>query len=210
MLYLLYSADLKVAPNTIIATYADDTATLTAHKVHVEASQRLHKSLFHIQIWLKKWRIRVNEAKSIQVTFTTRRKTYPSVILNGVSIPQAESARYLGLNLDRRLNWRRQISTKRKQLGIQLWVTADNSNIEIIQRFQNKYLRIIVNAPWYVTNNTLHHDLNVPYVRDEIRKFSQRYADRWEEHPNILAIDFMSEAEILRRLKRKQPQDLYI
>jgi len=31
--------------------------------------------------------------------------------------------------------------------GIQLWGTAANSNMEIIQRFQNKYLKIIVNAP---------------------------------------------------------------
>jgi len=55
--------------------------------------------------------------------------------------------------------------------------------MEMIQRFQNKYLKI-VNASWYVTNDTLHHDLNVSYVRDEIKKFSQRYADRLEEHPN--------------------------
>jgi len=101
VLYLLYTADLPVAPDTITATYADDTAILTAHKDLVEASQRLQKSLFHIQIWLKKWRIRVNDAKSVQVTFTTRRKTCPPrVILNGMSIPQAESAKYLGLHLD--------------------------------------------------------------------------------------------------------------
>jgi len=68
--------------------------------------------------------------------------------------------------------------------GVQLWGTASNANIEISQRSQNKYLRIIVNAPWYVTNDILHHDLNVPYVRDEIKKFSQRYADRLEKHPN--------------------------
>jgi len=53
VLYLLYTADFPVAPDTITATYADDTAILTAHKNHVEASQRLQKSLFHIQIWLK-------------------------------------------------------------------------------------------------------------------------------------------------------------
>jgi len=39
--------------------------------------------------------------------------------------------------------------------GIQLWGTVANLNIEIIQRFQNKYLRIIVNAAWYITNDTL-------------------------------------------------------
>jgi len=82
--------------------------------------------------------------------------------------------------------------------------------MEIIQRLQNKYLRIIVNASRYVTNNTLHHDLNVLYVRDEIKKLSQRYADRLEEHANTLAIDLMSDAETPRRLKRKLPQYLYI
>jgi len=41
-----------------------------------------------------------------------------------------------------------------RSYGIQLWDTAANSNIEIIQRFQNKYLGIIVDAPWYVTNDT--------------------------------------------------------
>jgi len=57
--------------------------------------------------------------------------------------------------------------------------------MEMIQRFQNEYL----NAPWYVTNDTLHHDLNVPYVRDEIEKLGQRYVDRLEKHLNTLAID---------------------
>jgi len=165
-----------------------------------------------------------------------------------VRIPQAENARYLRLYLDRRLNWRRHIFTKRKQLGIQLrkmywmlgsmsqlsienklllyeailkpiwtygiqlWGTAANSNIEIIeiQRCQNKYLRFIVNAPWYATNDILYHDLNVPYVRDEIKKLSQRYSDRLKEYPNTLAIDFMSDAETLRRWKRKLLLKLYI
>jgi len=43
----------------------------------------------------------------------------------------------------------------------------------------------------------------MPYVRDEIKKLGQRYADRLEEHPNTLAIDLMSDAETPRRLKRK-------
>jgi len=46
--------------------------------------------------------------------------------------------------------------------------------MEILQTFEN--LTIIANAPWYVTNDTLHHDLNVPYVKDEIQRLGQRYA----------------------------------
>jgi len=36
--------------------------------------------------------------------------------------------------------------------GIPLWGIASNSNIEILQRFQNKVLRSIANAAWYVPN----------------------------------------------------------
>ena len=32
--------------------------------------------------------------------------------------------------------------------GIQLWETANNSNIEILQRFQSKTLRSLIDAPW--------------------------------------------------------------
>jgi len=75
---------------------------------------------------------------------------------------------------------------------------ASNLNMEMLQRFQNGYLGIIVNAPWYVSNDTLHHDLNVPYVSDEIKRLGQRYADKMEERPNIV----VKEVETTRRLKR--------
>jgi hypothetical protein len=32
--------------------------------------------------------------------------------------------------------------------GIQLWGTTSSSNIEILERFQSKVLRLIVDAPW--------------------------------------------------------------
>jgi len=36
--------------------------------------------------------------------------------------------------------------------GIQLWGTASNSNLDILERFQSKVLCIITDAPWYVPN----------------------------------------------------------
>ena len=72
--------------------------------------------------------------------------------------------------------------------GIQLWGTTSNSNIEIIQRFQSKTLRMMTNAPWFVTNNTLHNDLKMTYVLTDIRKFSNQYLQRLSDHVNPLAI----------------------
>lgn len=53
--------------------------------------------------------------------------------------------------------------------GIQMWGTASKSNIEIIQRFQSKILRNMANAPWFVTNESLHKDLGISTVEEEIR-----------------------------------------
>jgi len=73
-------------------------------------------------------------------------------------------------------------------------------------KISKQILRIIVNVSWYV-NDTLHHDPNVPYVIDEIKRLSQRYDDRMKEHPNILATNLMKKVKTTRRLKRKLPQD---
>jgi hypothetical protein len=48
--------------------------------------------------------------------------------------------------------------------GIVLWGWSSKSNITIMQRYQSKILRTITNAPWYVTNQTLHTDLQIPFV----------------------------------------------
>jgi len=58
-----------------------------------------------------------------------------------------------------------------------------------------------------LTNDILHHALNV-YVRNEIKRLSQRYADRMEEYRNIFAINLINKVKTTRRLKRKLSQDL--
>jgi hypothetical protein len=83
--------------------------------------------------WIKKWRIKANEFKSVHVTFTTRRETCPPVHINSVHLPQQEDVEYLGLHLDRRLNRRKHITTKRKQLGMTLtkmhWLLGRKSKL---------------------------------------------------------------------------------
>jgi hypothetical protein len=48
--------------------------------------------------------------------------------------------------------------------GTHLWGCAKPSHTKIIQRLQSKILRSITNAPWYVSNFTLHNDLHIPLV----------------------------------------------
>jgi hypothetical protein len=46
--------------------------------------------------------------------------------------------------------------------GIQVWGIVSTSNIEILERFQSKALRMIVYAPWYVPNTVIPRDLQIP------------------------------------------------
>jgi hypothetical protein len=58
--------------------------------------------------------------------------------------------------------------------GIQLWGSASISNIEIMERFQGKVLRMITDAPWYVPNSVLRQDLTITPVKEEIHRFRAR------------------------------------
>jgi hypothetical protein len=118
LLYLLYTADLSTSPDSFTATFADDTAVVDTESHHAITSQKLQTTLLAIQSWLKNWRIKANEIKSVHVTFTTRRETCPSVHIKDMQIPQENHVKYLGLHLERRLTWRTPLFAKRKQLGI--------------------------------------------------------------------------------------------
>jgi hypothetical protein len=57
--------------------------------------------------------------------------------------------------------------------GVELWGSASNSNIEILESFQSKVLRIITDAPWYVLNSVIKLGLKkVLSVRQEVRNYS--------------------------------------
>ena len=92
--------------------------------------------------------------------------------------------------------------------GIQLWGTASNSNLEILECFQSKVLRIITDAPWFIPNTVIKHDLQLPTIKQEARKYSVNYRKRLDVHPNSLSNALFHDQLGNRRLKRLYPGDL--
>jgi hypothetical protein len=84
--------------------------------------------------------------------------------------------------------------------GIQLWGTTANSNTDVLERFQSKVLRLTVDAPWYVSNSVIRKDLQIPTVKEEISRFSSRYAARLRAHTNEL-IATLTEPPTNKRLR---------
>jgi hypothetical protein len=68
--------------------------------------------------------------------------------------------------------------------GIELWGCASKSNISIIQRRQSKILRKRTNEPWYVNNQTIHTDLNIPYINYVIKEKSTIHHNKLARHSN--------------------------
>ena len=84
--------------------------------------------------------MKVNETNSVQVTFTLRKNTCPPVQLNNKQLTQPDEVKYLGIQLDRKLIWPKHISTKRKQLDLELrklyWIIGRKSYLSL----ENKLL----------------------------------------------------------------------
>jgi uncharacterized protein YeeX (DUF496 family) len=97
------------------------------------------------------------------------------------------------------------------KLYVQFGVMISSSGAaSVIQRYQNKVLKCIVNAPWYVRNIDLHRDLGIETVTDIIAKFATSHEKRLQDHINIEASRLLNVNYITRRLKRKKPFELVI
>lgn len=87
--------------------------------------------------------------------------------------------------------------------GIQLWGTASNGNIDILERFQNKTLRMMFNIPRHISNKYMYQDLKINTVKQEIMAFGTKYQSRLAQHSNELASKLEGEGSLqFRRLKR--------
>jgi hypothetical protein len=50
---------------------------------------------------------------------------------------------------------------------------------------------MIVDAPRYVPNTVIRRDLQIPTVKEEIRRYSSQHSARLSAHPNVLIVNLM-------------------
>jgi hypothetical protein len=94
-----------------------------------------------------------------------------------------------------------------------LWGSTKWTNLDRIQSLQSKILRKIVDAPFYVTNLSIHNDLKVPFVHDLVRSRYKKFHQSTIHHPNPLVLSLSSNTLPLnptRRLNRCWPRDLLV
>ena len=122
ILFLLYIASLYKAlekhGNLTIIGFADDTNLLVASRDVQENCRRLESAFKVCERWAKTRGMEFAPQKSKLMHFT-RKHTGPSkaVRLAGCTINPVESARFLGVWLDRKLQWGRHLKEVKKKLA---------------------------------------------------------------------------------------------
>jgi hypothetical protein len=123
VMFSIYTADLPSSQSECCdkSVYADDLGTWATHPSVRYANDQLNRYLEKVSIWCKQWRMTLNPAKCKAVLFTHKRDP-PGirVLLNGVELPVADEARFLGLVLDKRLNMQAHVRDVQERTGRRL------------------------------------------------------------------------------------------
>jgi hypothetical protein len=85
---------------------------------HFPTKGTMHRAADDITTWTCKWCIKLNEIKSTYINFTNQKIDPQSILLNGVRIPPANTAKYLRMTLHAKLCWKAHIKKKQGELKI--------------------------------------------------------------------------------------------
>jgi hypothetical protein len=76
------------------------------------SNRKLQSAVNKVAIWTRKWRIKLNESKSVHIDFTNTKTKQQPILINGTKVPFTNTAKYLGMTLDAKLRWKEHIKKK--------------------------------------------------------------------------------------------------
>lgn len=119
LLFNIYMSDMPIPPNVELALYADDTALICKDRDILVAQQALQNAVNSTVQWFHMWRFSLNTTKCETKIFTLRKlQDTPEIIINNTRVqwnPSDQGVKYLGVHLDRKLNFNLHINSKLTQ-----------------------------------------------------------------------------------------------
>jgi hypothetical protein len=180
--------------------------------------------LSDLQRWLSEWRIAINNSRITSIIFgrAGRRIIQPRpVTLFGDKIQWVNTTSYLGVTLEKLLNWspidqvRKKTAQRMGLLGPLLntksvlsirhgvllykqlirpmidyacpsWTSAARTHVRRLQMLQPTCLRLVTDAPCYLSNRQINECLGVPLFADHIRALTASFVSKLAEVGNPL------------------------
>lgn len=91
----------------------------------------------------------------------------------------------------------------------QIWGVASDTQMEKIQRFQNRMLRLIAKAPWFLRNRQIHYELGILTIKEYVKKTTKHFFENMEFSASANYYQ-LGQRSRHTRLKKRLPQDLLL
>lgn len=121
LLFLLYINDLPdyLGTDTTTVLFADDTSILISERSQEELENKSNEILCKLTKWFSMHNLILNSDKTNCIRFTTKNKEITEINLNYLdnSIQNVTSVKFLGFELDNKLNWKAHIHLIIKKLS---------------------------------------------------------------------------------------------
>ena len=115
LLFNVYIADLPQT-NSKKYGYADNIALLKVHRDWNTIEEKLSQDMSILSTWLKQWRLKLSEAKTVSATFQLNNREVKrelNVNISGRRLTCQRTPTYLGVKLDRTLKYRDHLTALR-------------------------------------------------------------------------------------------------
>lgn len=110
-LFLIYINDVPKHPQTSLTLFADDTAVFSSFWNEDYIIKNIQSHIHELETFFQKWKIKINTNKTTAMMFTHKKSIQStSLTILGEKIKFTENAKYLGLNLDMKLNFSNHIT----------------------------------------------------------------------------------------------------
>ncbi|GLV34056.1 hypothetical protein CBL_05076 [Carabus blaptoides fortunei] len=87
-----------------------------------------------------------------------------------------------------------------------VWEYAAKQHLKRIQIFQNKTIRMALDAPWFIRNDQLHADINLQQIQTYIRDNATNFFGNLIKHPNPTSSKLL--ARFLKKVKTTEEGDV--
>ena len=168
ILFLLYINDLAENTNLFVKLYADDTFLCADNSDPKLLEEQVNAELDKVYRWLNSNRLTLNISKSNFMIISRKRNISPlSIRIEGNTLEQCKTYKYLGVIIDENLNWKSHIEYicgKISRAVGSLATLRHCTNIEILREVYfaliNSYVRYGITAWGNASESTL-QPLNV-------------------------------------------------
>ena len=110
-LFLVYINDLGEGIKSTVRLFADDTMLYSTIRNHPD-SLILQEDLARLELWEERWQMGFNIDKCHQLSVTTKtKKIDTNYSLHGKTLEKVNSAKYLGIEISEKLNWKAHIDS---------------------------------------------------------------------------------------------------